>query len=130
MSWERASVRIVLCAIVLTSIAACEAAKVVTVGPGPDCPKVQVQAVLHVNPNDPRQVWATDLATEHVLAVRPRAELGWRVDPASDRGQLVAANGQVVTFEGEIFRQACFDAVSNTYYIGPEDLPEPNRGPN
>ena len=116
--------------VMLTSIAACEAATVVTVGPGPGCPKVPVEAVLHVSRGDPRQVWATDLATGNVLAVRPRAELRWRVDPSSDRGQLVAPNGQVATFEGEIFREACFDAFSNTYYIGPEDLPDPNRGPN
>ena len=33
-------------------------------------------------------------------------------------------------FEGEIFRQACLDALSNTYYVGPEDLPDPDRPPN
>lgn len=130
MWWGRAAIRIVAMTLVLMPLGACEAATVVTVGPGPDCPKVQVEAVLHVSRADLRQVWATDLATEKVLAVRPRAELGWRVDPASDRGQLVAPDGQVATFEGEIFRQACFDALSNTYYVGPEDLPDPDRPPN
>ena len=130
MTWGIAGVRIVVCVIVLASIAACEAASVVTGGPGPGCPKVQVEAVLHVSRVDPRQVWATDLATEKVLAVRPRADVGWRVDPASDRGQLVARDGQVATFEGEIFRQACFDPISNTYFVGPEDLPDPDRPPN
>ncbi|MDA8203065.1 MAG: hypothetical protein M0Z49_09935 [Chloroflexi bacterium] len=67
MSWALAGARIVVWAIVLTSIGACEAARVFTVGPGPNCPKAQVEAVLHVDPADPRQVWATDLATEEVL---------------------------------------------------------------
>jgi hypothetical protein len=130
MWWGRASTRIVAWALVLMPLGACGAARVVTGGPGPDCSKVRVAAVLHVDPADPRQVWATDLATEKVLAVRPRTELEWRVDPASDPGRLVDPNDKVATFEGEIFRHACFDALSNTYYVGPDDLPNPDRPPN
>jgi hypothetical protein len=130
MWWGRAANRIVASALVLMPLGGCEAARVVTVGPGPDCSKVQVAAVLHVDPADPHQVWATDLASEQVLAVRPRPGLGWRVDPASDPGRLVDRGGMVATFEGEIFRQACFDALSDTYDVGPEDLPDPDRPPN
>ena len=130
MWWGRVAIRIVALTLVLVSLGACEAARVVTVGPGPDCPKVEVAAILHVDPADPRQVWATDLATEKVLAVRPRPGLGWRVDPASNPGRLLDPSGKVATFEGEIFRQACLDALSNTYYVGPEDLPDPDRPPN
>jgi len=89
-----------------------------------------VATVLHVDPADARQVWATDLATEKVLAVRPRPGLGGRGDPASNPGRLLDPSGKVTTFEGEIFRQACLDAISNTYYVGPEDLPDPDRPPN
>ena len=126
----RAAVRVVALTLGLVLLGACEATRVVPVAPGPECPKVQVAAVLHVDSADPRQVWATDLATEKSIAVRPRPELGWRVDPGSHPGRLVDASGALATFEGEIFRQACFDALSNTYYIGPEDLPDPDRPPN
>lgn len=130
MGSGRAAVRIVASVLVVMPLGACEAATVVTIDRGPDCLKVPVEAVLHVDPVDPRQVWATDLATGRVLGVRPRPGLGWRVDPGSDPGRLVDAYGEVATFEGEIFRQACFDAVSNMYYVGPEDLPDPDRPPN
>jgi hypothetical protein len=130
MWWGRATKRIAVLTLVFLPLGACEAARVVTSGPGSDCPKVQVAAILHVDPADPRQVWGTDLATEQVLSVRPRPVLGWKVDPAADPGRLVDPRGKVATFEGEIFRQACFDTLSNTYYVGPEDLPDPERPPN
>lgn len=34
----------------------CDAARALPVGPGPDCEKVAVEAVLHVDAHDPRQI--------------------------------------------------------------------------
>lgn len=116
---------IVLAAVVLGG---CGAINVVPVGPGPDCEKSPVEAVLHVNGSDPRQVWATDLRTGRDINVRPRPALGWMINPTSPQ-QLVDPAGRVATFDGEIFRQACFEVVTNTFYVGPDDLPDPNRPP-
>lgn len=97
---------------------------------GADCPKVEVAAILHVDAADPRVVWGTELASGQAIAVRPRPELGWTVRPGDDPNTIVGPDGAVVTFDGEIFRQACHDDATGTFYIGPEDLPDPDRAPN
>lgn len=68
--------------------------------------------------------------SERVIAVRPRSGLTWTIKGGPEGGIVVDSGGATVTFDGEIFRQACFDAVTGTYYIGPEDLPDPQRPPN
>ena len=129
---ERATAVTTVLAMLLASptLAGCELVSDLTTGPGPGCPKVTVEGVLHVDPTDPRQVWATDIATGGVFALRPRPDLGWTVDPSANPGRLVDSQGRLASFEGEIFRQACFDTATNTFFIGPEDVPDPNRPPN
>lgn len=129
MRWGRVAVRLSTASVVLVALGSCEAGAG-ALGPGPDCPKVQVAGVLHVDPADPRQVWAIDIATDRVLPVRPRPALGWRIDLGSDPPALVDRAGKIATFDGEIFREACYDAATSTYYVGPEDLPNPDRQPN
>jgi hypothetical protein len=103
--------------------------QVLPVAPGPGCEKVAVEVVLHVDGTDSRQTWGTKLQSGQVVNVRPRPDLGWAIDPASP-ARLLDRTGEVATFEGEIFRQACFLQVTDTFYVGPEDLPEPDRPPN
>ena len=93
------------------------------------CVARPIRAVLHVDGRDPRRVWGTELATGGDILVRPRAEEHWRIDP-TDPSRLVDAEGKVATFEGEIFEHACFDIRTKTFYVGADDLPDPDRPPN
>lgn len=111
------------------TIVACGTTTPSPTGPGAGCRKVQVAAILHVDPDDPRGMWGTDLANGQTLSVRPRPDLGWTVERGADPGTLVAPDGTVATFDGEIFRQSCYDEATGTFFIGPEDLPDPNRPP-
>jgi len=94
----------------------------VLTGPEPNCKDVEVDAVLHVDTADPRQVWGTDVTTHGELSLSPGPDLAWRVDPGPPP-RLLDQAGRVVGLDGDGFRQACFDALTNTYFIGPEDLP-------
>jgi hypothetical protein len=38
--------------------------------------------------------------------------------------------GNVVSFSGEITQKGCFDTLAGVLYIGPGDVPDPNRPPN
>jgi hypothetical protein len=60
--------------------------------------KVPEQPYVRFTSADPRQLWATELATEKIPVIRPRPELGWRVDPVSDPGKLVDPSGEVDAF--------------------------------
>jgi hypothetical protein len=110
-------------------LAACDVVHLLAVAPGPDCEKVSVEAVLNVDGTDPRQTWGTELESGKIINVRPRPDLGWTVDPASP-GRLLDPQGKIATFQGEIFRQACHLQRTRTFYVGPEDLPNPDRPPN
>jgi hypothetical protein len=98
--------------------------------PGADCPKVEVAAILHVDASDTRVVWGTEFSNGRAITVRPRPDLGWSVRPGGDPNTIIGPDGDVATFDGEIFRQACRDEATGTFYIGPEDLPDPDRAPN
>lgn len=110
-------------------LAGCDASPGWFVSPGRDCKEVAVEAVLHFDAGDSRRIWGTDLETGRDLSVRPKPALGWRIDPGPPQ-RLVDRAGRIAVFDGDIFRQACFDASTNTFYIGPEDLPDPDRPPN
>lgn len=127
MRGYRSSLAVVVLVPVILS--GCQTISEMLGGPGPDCPKSPVEAVLHVDGSRARSIWGRDLQTGQTLDVRPRPVLGWIVDPTSPE-RVIDASGDVVTFSGEIFRQACFDDSTGVYYIGPEDLPDPNRPPN
>ena len=105
-----------------SALAGCVSGLDVLTGPEPNCKDVEVDAVLHVDTADPRQLWGTDVTTRRELSVSPSPNLGWRVDPGPPP-QLLDQAGRVVALDGDGFRQACFDALTNTYFIGPEDLP-------
>ena len=105
-----------------SALAGCVAGLDVLTGPEPNCKDVEVDAVLHVDTTDPRQIWGTDVKTRRDISVSPGPNLGWRVDPGPPQ-RLLDQAGQVVGLEGDGFQQACFDALTNTYFIGPEDLP-------
>lgn len=91
-------------------------------GPEPNCKEVEVDAVLHVDEADPRQVWGTDVKTRREMSVSLGPHLVWRMDPGPPQRLLDEAGG-VIGLDGDGFRQACFDALTNTYFIGREDLP-------
>ena len=112
-----------------SAVGACEVAELLRIAPQPACEKVAVEAVLHVDGTDSRQTWGTDLGSGKVVNVRPRPDLGWTIDPASP-ARLLDRRGDVATFDGEIFRQACVLEGTDTFYVGPEDLPDPDRPPN
>lgn len=101
----------------------------VLTGPEPNCKDVEVDAVLHVDTADPRQVWGTDLETGRDFALSPGPELAWRVDPGPPQ-RLLDEAGQVVGLDGDTFQRACFDALTNTYFIGPEDLSDDENPPD
>jgi hypothetical protein len=84
---------------------------------------------LHVDARDPRKVWATDYDAGRDVAVRPRPPGQFLFD-ASRPNVLLDAFGRLVSFDGEIAMTGCFDAISRTLYIGPADVPDPNRPPN
>jgi hypothetical protein len=94
---------------------------------GPSCQKSAVHTELHIEPSDPRQIWGTDLETEHSVVVRPRSDTTWRIEPARDNepNRLVDGSGRTWAWDGDIFYEACIDAVTGTYYVGPDDLPGP-----
>ena len=94
----------------------------VLTGPEPNCKEIAVDAVLHVDTTDPRQIWGTDVKTRREISVSAGPNLGWRADPGPPQ-RLLDQAGRVVGQDGDGFRQACFDALTNTYFIGPEDLP-------
>jgi hypothetical protein len=104
------------------ALAGCVGGLDVLTGPDPNCKVVEVEAVLHVDTADQRRIWGTDVTTGRDMNLSPSPALAWRVDPGAPH-RLVDAAGQVVGREGDIVREACFDALTNTYFIGPEDLP-------
>ncbi len=93
------------------------------------CVEQAFRAELHVDVRDPRRVWATDYGSGRDVAVRPRPEERFTFDP--DRPTFVFdAEGNVLSFAGEITTTGCFDAGTGTLYVGPLDVPDPNRPPN
>ena len=101
----------------------------VLTGPEPNCKDIEVEAVLRVDTADPRQIWGTDLKTGRDMTLSSGPELAWRVDPGPPQ-RLLDESGQVVALDGDTFRQACFDALTNTYFIGPEDRGDPELPPD
>jgi hypothetical protein len=107
----------------------CDASSVILPEVTADCRRQSVEAVLHLDAGDPRQIWATRLEDDAILVVRPRSDLGWRLDSGPPT-RLLDADGRVAAREGDILRSVCFDVIMGTYFIGPEDLPSPDRPPN
>jgi hypothetical protein len=95
----------------------------------PACVNRPIRAELHVDLGDPRIVWATDYETMRDVAVRPRSPGRFTFDPARPT-TVLDAGGEIVTFAGEITISGCFDAANQTLYLGPGDVPDPNRPPN
>lgn len=95
----------------------------------PVCVEQPFRAELHVDANDPRMVWATHYETGQDIAVQPRGPARFTFDRARPT-MLLDGRGNVVSFSGEISLSGCFDAASRTVYVGPGDLPDPNRPPN
>jgi hypothetical protein len=94
--------------------------------PGAACVDRKLRAVLHVNGEDSRRVWGTDLDAGRDVRIAPRAGLNWRIDPSAPT-RLVDESGALMTFDGEITTRACFDAATMTFLIGRGDVPDPNR---
>lgn len=93
------------------------------------CVEQPFRAELHVDANDRRMVWATYHDTGQDVAVRPRSPARFTFDRTRPT-TLLDGGGNVVSFSGEISLSGCFDPASRTVYIGPVDLPDPNRPPN
>ena len=99
-----------------------------SVAVSPACVEQPFRAALHVDANDSRLVWATDYGSGRDVAVQPRPPGRFTFD----RGRptlLLDGTGKLVSFEGEISQTGCFDVVRQVVYFGPQDLPDPNRGP-
>jgi hypothetical protein len=93
------------------------------------CVDQRVALELHVDATDPRGAWAEPLGGGAPIAVRPRPPGRFQFDP--ERPTMVFdADGDVVTFAGEITRSACVSLTGDVIYIGPGDVPDPDRGPN
>ncbi len=118
------AIRLALLAIMCTTAVGCSS--VIPIGPpGPGCEKVPVHIALAL---DQVHMWGVDYAdSSRIVAVQPRADLGWTIDPGPSP-RLVDAVGREVGHGGDIFYQACFDPLTDTYYIGPEDLPNISPG--
>lgn len=93
----------------------------------PSCINRPFRAALHVDAVDPRRVWATDFESGRDVAVRPRPPDQFAFDPARPT-VLFNSDGDVVSFSGEITVSGCFNPATDTLYIGPADVPDPNRG--
>lgn len=93
------------------------------------CVEQPFRAELHVDARDPRRVWATHYQTGQDVAVRPRPPDLFNFDLRRSTTLLNAA-GDVMSFTGEITQSGCFDVLTQTLYIGPADVPDPNRPPN
>ena len=107
------------------AISGCGSSPIPFVPPGPDCEKVAVHISLRL---DPTHLWGIDYAhDDRIVAVLPRTSTGWTIDPGPPP-RLVDAVGREVSQGGAIFYQACVDSVTDTYYIGPEDLPQLSPG--
>jgi len=96
---------------------------------GATCVRGPIRAVLHVDATDSRLIWATDLATSRDHPVKPRSELRWGLDPGPPT-RLLDGAGRVAGRDGDILSSACVESISGTFFIGPEDLPPPDRPPN
>jgi hypothetical protein len=86
------------------------------------------RAALHVDADDKR-VWATDFESGRDVEVLPRPPGQFAFDPARPT-VLFNADGDIVSFSGEITASGCFDPATGTLYIGPGDVPNPDRPPN
>jgi hypothetical protein len=93
------------------------------------CVDQAFRAGLHVDARDPRRAWATDDDTGRDVAVRPRPPGQFSFDAARPT-ELLDAFGRIASFDGEITITGCFDAPCRVLYIGPADVPDPNRPPN
>jgi hypothetical protein len=93
---------------------------------GPACVEQPFRAALHVDASDPRGSWATDYATGRDLAVRARPPERFTMDPSRPT-ELRNGEGKLVSFDGEISATGCVDMVRQVVYLGPNDLPDPNR---
>lgn len=122
--------RKVLAMFVLSLVVACgEAETVVTADPRLTCLERPFRAALHVDATDPRLVWATNFDTGRDVTVRARPPGRFTIARGSP-ATLLDSGGNIVSFDGEITRTGCFDAASQVVYIGPQDVPDPNRPPN
>jgi hypothetical protein len=95
----------------------------------PSCIDRPFRAALHVDADDSRRVWATDFEAGRDVAVRPRPPDQFTFDPARPT-VLFNADGDVVSFSGEITVSGCLNPATGTLYIGPSRpaRPEPRRG--
>jgi hypothetical protein len=93
------------------------------------CIEQPFRAELHVDARDPRRVWATNYESGLDVAVRPRPPEQFGFDSARPT-ILLNGHGDVLSFSGEITKTGCFDAAIGTLYVGPADVPDPNRPPN
>jgi hypothetical protein len=128
MNWKAGnSVWLVtLCVLGSVTLAACgsRAPSLTKVGP---CAEVQTRAILHLSAAGPRRLWATDMATGAEYVVASRANQVWAIRSGTP-DRLMNAGGQVVAYEGDILNGGCLEG--STLFVGPENLPSPDRPPN
>ena len=119
---QRVRTAIVLGLLAWIAVSACNAS--LLVAPGPDCEKVPVHAVVHV---DPTHLWGEDLETGRTLRLAARRDARWTFEPGPPAA-LVDAIARSVVHDGDIIYQACYDEASDTYFIGPDDVPNLQPG--
>ena len=119
---QRVPTAIVLSLLACIAVAACDTS--LLVAPGPDCEKVPVHAVVHF---DPTHLWGEDLETGRTLRLAARRDARWTFEPGPPAA-LVDAIARSVVHDGDIIYQACYDEASDTYFIGPDDVPNLQPG--
>jgi hypothetical protein len=117
-------IRAVLILALGVSLGGCDASSVVLPDLTAECRKQPTRAVLHLDADDSRQLWATRSDDGADIVVRPRSDTGWRLDPGPPM-RLVDSSGEVVGRDGDILLSVCFDVIMGTYQIGPDDLAPP-----
>ena len=127
LSRQRDTMRLGVLLIALVVVVGCT--ETVTVSPVATCVEQPFRASLQVDAHDARQVWATDYETGRDVAVRPRAPGSFTFDRTRPT-LLLDGEGHVLSFTGEISQSGCYDAGSQTVFLGADDLPDPNRPPN
>ncbi len=104
------------------AVSACGTA--IVVAPGPECAKTPVHAVVHF---DSTHLWGEDLQTGRTFALAARRDAAWTYDPGPPAA-LADPAARSVVHDGDIIYQACYDELSKTYFIGPDDVPNQQPG--
>jgi|SRR5215204_218034 len=81
------------------------------------CVNRALTAVLTVDVDDPRSIWATNSATGHVISLRLPDGYGVTADD-----ELVDADGRVIAQTGDVIVGGCADLLQDALLITEDDI--------